>query len=377
MERYYILSTKYALYERKKKDGKKVYDMVFRVITMDGKEKQKWIRGFSSKKKADEAHLAFITEHCEVVKENPAKKKDAAKNVLLVGDLVRQYLSTLGNQNKQSVIYDKNNIYRLYLLPLFEKTPITKLTKEELYRWQDWLWSRENPKTKKFYSQKYLKKLRSQFNVFLDWVEKRYGIKNNLPEVIKPKKREQQSTMGFWTKTQFEQFISVVDNPTYHALFTFMFYTGRRKGELFALYKTDIKDGKITYNKSVNRRHFGQNTWEITTTKANKTCTLPYCAAIREELKIYTPPQEGKFFFGGEEPLAPTTVERKFKYYTAMANLPCIRLHDLRHSFASLLIHNGANIYVVAEFLSDTPEMVTRTYGHLWSEDLQTVIERI
>ena len=41
MEKYYILSNKYNLQERKTKLRGKVYDVVFRVYTMEGKEMQK------------------------------------------------------------------------------------------------------------------------------------------------------------------------------------------------------------------------------------------------------------------------------------------------------------------------------------------------
>lgn len=377
MERYYILSTKYSLYERKKKDGKKVYDMVFRVITMDGKEKQKWMRGFSSKKKAEDAHLAFITEYCEVVKENPLKKKDPAKDALLVGELARQYLATLGNQNKQSVIYDKNNTYRLYVFPLLEKTPANKLTKEALYQWQDWLWGLKNPRTGAYFSHKYLMKIRSLFSALLVWTEQRYGIKNNLVDVAKPKNRTQRKEMAFWTREQFAKFIKVVDDETYKTLFTFMFFTGRRKGEIFALYKTDVRPKEISFTKSVNRKTYGLETWQITSTKADKTCTVPVCKAVQEVIKSYNPPKDGKFYFGGKEPLPPATVDRAFKRYTQKAGLPQIRIHDLRHSFVSMLIHLGASIFCTAELISDSPDQITKTYGHLYQSDKERIISQL
>ena len=377
MALYYITSNKYSLQERMLKNGKRVFDVHFRIVTIDGQEKQKRLCGFESKSLAKAGYMRFVAENCEMTTRSVKKKKDPEKEILIVGDLIRQYLSTLGNQNKQSGIYDKNNIYRLYVLSKYDKTPITALTKEELYQWQDWLWSQKNLRTNAYFSQGYLLKIRGRLNVFLSWVEQRYNIRNNLVDVIKPKKRVIKKEMSFWTKEQFQQFISVVDNPTFHALFTFMFYTGRRKGELFALYKTDVKADKITYSKSVNRRHFGQGAWEITTTKADKTCTLPVCNAVRQEIKNYKPPKEGKFYFGGKEPLAPTTVERYFKRYTQKANLPEIRIHDLRHSFASMVIHEGGNLLTVATLLSDTVEMVTKTYAHLYLSDLTDILAKI
>ena len=156
-----------------------------------------------------------------------------------------------------------------------------------------------------------------------------------------------------------------------------MFYTGRRKGELFALYKTDVRTSFIIINKSVSRRTFRNATWEITSTKADKNITIPICRHVKEAINAYTPPKEGKFYFGGENPLASTTVDRYFKKYIAQANLPPIRIHDLRHSFVSLLIHHGATFPVVAELISDTIEQVTKTYAHVYVSDVMEIINSL
>lgn len=377
MEKYYITSNKYSLQERTNAKGKKVYDIVFRVYDIEGNSKQKWLRGYESKSIAKQGYLLYVDKHCEVVRHAPRKKKNPDKEELLIGDLFTSYLATLGNQNKQSVIYDKQHTFELYILPTFENVSIYKLTKEQLYQWQDELWATQNPRTGKYYSYDYLKKIRSFFNAFLEWCEKRYGAKNYLSEVTKPKRRKPKTKMSFWTREQFSLFISVVDDEMYHALFTFMFFTGRRKGELFALYKTDVLKDKIVFDKSVTRKTYGAKSWEITSTKAEKEITIPVCEIIQKEIKRYKPPKEGKFYFGGNEPLSENTVARAFKKYTEIAGLPEIRIHDLRHSYVSMLIHLGANLMVVADLISDTVEQVTKTYGHLYQEDKLDIIAKI
>lgn len=375
MERYYITTNKYSTRERVTKTNGKVHDIIFRVVTIDGEEKQKWLRGYKTKALAKEAYLKFVDEHCEFVKYAPKKKKDPGKEILLVGDLVRQYLATLGNQNKYSVIYDKENIFRIYILPKFNETPIDKLTKEDLYLWQDELWNTRNPRTGEFFSYKYLSKIRTFFSTFLSWVENRYGVKNYLPEITKPKRRQAKKEMQFWTRTQFEKFLAVVDNPTYHALFTFMFYTGRRKGELFALSPSDVKPTEIKINKSLTRKTLTSETFEITTTKADKTQNIPVCEVVQKEIKTYR--AKGVFYFGGDKPLADNTVRRVFLEYTKKAKLPQIRIHDLRHSFVSMLIHLNASIWTIAELIGDDVSQITKTYGHLYQEDKLKVVAKI
>ena len=117
MKQYYISSTKFSTHERLTKNYGKVYDIVFRVVTLDGVEKQKKLSGFTSKALAKQGYLEFITENCELVKNNPIKKKVTNKSNPTVYELFATYISTLHNQNKDSVIYDKRNIFNLYILP--------------------------------------------------------------------------------------------------------------------------------------------------------------------------------------------------------------------------------------------------------------------
>ncbi len=371
---FYISSTKYSLQERMTRRGK-VYDVVFRIVTLDGYEKQKRLSGFATKTLAKEGYTDFVTQKCQLVKNNPIKKKDPTKQDLLVGDLIREYLSTLFNQNKANSIYSKQKVYKKFVLPYFEKTKVKDLTKEALYRWQDNLWLTKNPRTDKYYSHKYLSNIRALFRTFLGWCENRYGIKNNFDSVEKPRRRAQKTKMQIWTREDFEKFIRVVDDPMYHAFFTLLFFTGRRKGEIFALSPADIKKDSIIIDKSLTRKTFNGEPFEVTSTKADKVQEIPVCPTVQEELKNYH--GGSPFFFGGSYPIADNTLRRAFRSYCAKADVPPIRIHDLRHSFVSMLIHLGANLMVVADLIGDTVEQVTKTYGHLYESDKREIIAKL
>lgn len=375
MEKYYISSNKYSLTERQTKNNGKVYDVMFRITTLDGQEKQKKLSGYKTKALAKEGYLQFVQDCCEFVRNNPIKKKDPQKEEPFVGDLIREYMGTLGNDNKYTTIYDKDNIFKLFVLPYYENKKIKALTLQELASWVDTVWNLTNPRNGEYYSHKHLSKIRGHFNVFLNWVELRYGYKNNLKDVPRKKKRVGKTEMKFWTREQFEKFISVVDDPTYHALFTFMFFTGRRKGELFALSPSDVKPTSIKINKSLTRKTKSDASYEITSTKAEKNQNVPICKIVQAEIASYH--GGSPFYFGGEKPLSSTTVKRVFDGYCEQAGVEIIRIHDLRHSFVSMLIHLGANLMVVADLIGDTVEQVMKTYGHLYQEDKLNILSKI
>ena len=54
----------------------------------------------------------------------------------------------------------------------------------------------------------------------------------------------------------------------------------------------------------------------------------------------------------------------------ARAGLSDVRIHDLRHSFASFLINNGRSIYEVQRILGHTQITTTQRYSHLSQESL-------
>ena len=53
------------------------------------------------------------------------------------------------------------------------------------------------------------------------------------------------------------------------------------------------------------------------------------------------------------------------------ATLKNVRLHDLRHSFASFLVNQGASLYVVQHLLGHTQPRTTQRYAHLAPETMQ------
>ena len=82
--------------------------------------------------------------------------------------------------------------------------------------------------------------------------------------------------------------------------------------------------------------------------------------------------------FGNIDPLAATTLlDRKTKN-DFMARVKDIRIHDFRHSCASLLIDSGANITLVAKYLGHSKiDETLNTYSHMYQNRLDTIVNII
>jgi site-specific recombinase XerD len=66
-----------------------------------------------------------------------------------------------------------------------------------------------------------------------------------------------------------------------------------------------------------------------------------------------------------------TTIMKVWDRLRAKAGLPHLRIHDLRHGFASLLVSDGRTLYEVQQILGHSDPKVTQRYAHLSNKTLQ------
>ena len=176
--------------------------------------------------------------------------------------------------------------------------------------------------------------------------------------------------------TQFRAFIDHVDDVTWRTFFTFQYYTGCRIGETLALQEKDYTGDAVRVDKSLSKRTLTDDFFENKSTKTGKRRTVPLPRLLQRSLDEYIAWKRAggipdAFLFCNErgEHLPHSTIRRRFDVYTEAAGLPRIKIHDLRHSYVSLLIHKGANLAVIASLIGDSFEQVTNTYGHMYESD--------
>lgn len=81
------------------------------------------------------------------------------------------------------------------------------------------------------------------------------------------------------------------------------------------------------------------------------------------------------FVVGDMLPVCSNTLTNHKNVNCKLADVKQIRLHDFRHSCASLLVNKGANVQVVAKYLGHTKvEETLKTYSHLFTSTLDEVV---
>lgn len=124
--------------------------------------------------------------------------------------------------------------------------------------------------------------------------------------------------------------------------------------------------------------------WQITTPKTRtSTRTLPMPDILvndLKKLKEYNMKHQYQFtqkyfVFGDINPIHPDVLRRHKNEYADKAEVKQIRIHDFRHSCASLLINNGANIMIVAKYLGHAKiDETLNTYSHLFKNKMDDIV---
>jgi integrase len=165
-----------------------------------------------------------------------------------------------------------------------------------------------------------------------------------------------------------------MNRPDLHPMFSLLVYTGLRRGEALGLRWSDLDlDRRMI---TVRRSYEGH-------TKSNKHRTVPVPAALVTIMKAYrlADPWKGELCFPnnrGEIFSRNAKLEGVLRRALQRAQLPRIRVHDLRHVFASHFVMGGGDIFTLQRILGhSTPQLTSDTYAHLSPRHLAGEAERV
>ncbi|MDX8366710.1 site-specific integrase [Cytobacillus sp. IB215665] len=221
-------------------------------------------------------------------------------------------------------------------------------------------------------------------NVFQRAVEWKIIQQNPVADVKRPRDTRE-NDINVYNEKEVEILFSLVQNePSHWRVFTSLaLAAGLRRGELLGLEwsHVDFEKGTLSIEQTIVRGKNGTSTIKGTKSrKSRRIISLP--PSIMEELKIYNLKwkkekmkmrdrwiennhewlfcnENGKHFY-------PTTPSTWWRRFTNRVEVSYIRLHDLRHTSATLLINQGIHAKVISERLGHADIRVTMdTYGHV------------
>ena len=174
---------------------------------------------------------------------------------------------------------------------------------------------------------------------------------------------------------QLERFLEEIKTEEYWCDFFYVeVMTGLRRGEICGLKWSDIDfdANKLRVQRSVSaKKGGGLNIGETKTNTGTRIITMP--PSVREVLqkRKQTAITEWVFpaFLNPEQPIHPEAAYRKLKVILKHAELPLIRFHDLRHTFATHAMKSGVDPKTLSGILGHTNASFTLdTYTHVTSD---------
>ena len=105
---------------------------------------------------------------------------------------------------------------------------------------------------------------------------------------------------------------------------------------------------------------------------------LEYYKDLYDDCSSYYNFNDNWYVFGNIDPLPETTLRDRKTKNAFKAGVKDIRVHDFRHSCASLLINSNASINVVAKYLGHTKiDETLNTYSNLFKNKMYEIIDII
>ena len=160
-----------------------------------------------------------------------------------------------------------------------------------------------------------------------------------------------------------------------YTLFNLLYYTGARIGEILALNIKDIDlyDNKIKITKSYQKIKKKEYITPPKTRASVRTIGIP--KFLSEIIKNYTDKLYDVENMQRIFNISRTNIHKIKNITVKKSNLKNIRLHDFRHSHASLLINEGVNIVAISKRLGhESIKMTLDTYSHLMDESEDKLI---
>lgn len=315
-------------------------------------------------------------------------KHTAPERKITLQSLYEEYSNVKKYEIREATLSKTNQILKNHVLPYLKDKKITDINIPVLQNWKLEIEKKDIGITMK-------QNIFTAFRTLLNFaVKMEYLASNPLPKVGNFKDAYTEAkVINYYTADEFLKFIKIAkadseQDPNniykwnYYVFFNIAFYTGMRKGEINALKWTDIEDNLVHVRRSINQKLNGDDRETPPKNKSSiRTLQIP------QPLKNVLDEHYNRYkdidgftddwrICGGIQCLRDSTIDKRNKHYAQKAGIKSIRIHDFRHSHASLLANEGINIQEIARRLGHSKiEITWNTYSHLYPREEERAIK--
>jgi len=328
----------------------------YHIIYYVGK-KQKWKGSWKTKAQAEKALVETMN------KINFGEYKELKEATF--SEFAEKFLSFLKGRVKKSTYDFYRYIIVPYLIPYFGDYSLKAITP---FLIEEYLAEKRKEGRLSQTSLSYhLRVLKTMFKKATLW---EFLIRNPA-ELVESIPRREKKEMDIFSLEELRLFLETVKkkDPKFYPLFLTAALTGMRRGELLALKWEDINWNTSQIHVRRTLSSDGKFTSPKTKAAVRAIIVPPSLLSVLKKWRLACPPSRLDLVFPNEKgkPMdAKNLIHRHFLPNLRRAGLKRIRFHDLRHTYASILIAQGENLkFIQSQLGHASSRMTLDRYGHL------------
>lgn len=272
--------------------------------------------------------------------------KKVSQSCMTLDAFMREHYMPHAISHKRSARRDEQ-LYRLHIAPTFKDTPLNEISRLEVEVFHRALFKKMSPAS----ADHCIKLMRRALNLAVQWE----FIEKNVLKGIKLFMVDNQ-VENYLDEQQLERLLPVLrtdSNRMVCLILMFLLSTGARLNEALT----------ATW-KNIN---FERNAWKVeaSLSKSKKSRSVPLNESALWVLEQLESQGQSQYLFPSPVTGKPYTAITRAWYRLRKKAGVNIRIHDLRHSFASFLVSGGRTLYEVQHILGHSDPKVTMRYAHL------------
>ena len=292
--------------------------------------------------------------------DDPLGMRDERRSAPIMAELVARYLTEHASRKADLAYRDQQSLMRRFVLPRLGKLQIDEVKHTDIDRLHRYI-SEKTP----IQANRVAQVLRKMFNLAIRW---EYRADNPVTGLVfnpePPRHR-------YLTEDEIKRLTAVLaDHPNRRCanVIRLLLLTGARKGEVMkATWDQFDLEGGVWTKPSAH-------------TKQRREHRVPLSVAAVALLRDIREgqPRFCRFVFPGDPPdHALTEISTFWEGVRRKAGIEDVRMHDLRHTYASILVSSGLSLPIIGALLGHTQPQTTARYSHLFDHPLREATERV
>jgi integrase len=357
------------------KKGNRYYAVVYEgTDPVTGKERHRWHQGGDTRRDAERVLTELVKRMHDGDYRSPER--------ITLGDyLVERWLPLRKSQLGHSTYDGYRRSINLHVLPRIGMIPLQRLTPEDLDGFYADLLTEGRlnggggglaPKT--------VRNMHGMLHKALADACRKGTVQRNVASLADPPRARRRSAMQVWNAEQLRQFLDEIEGHRLAPAFYVAANTGMRRGEVLGLHwrDVDLETSRLSVHQAMLNVAYEKRLGDVKTDTGRRTIDLdPRTVAVlqawrqvqlTEQELTGRPSTEADVVFAKPdgEAVHPDYFSQLFDRHVAKSTLPRIRLHDLRHTHATILLKAGVPVKVVSERLGHSSPAFTMTvYQHV------------